>query len=211
MGLGILLPLTVNTVADMARWSARTVLATFIILSVSYWASVGYATPAGPPEPELRNRLIAAINQSNSFEDRFHAEVWLLDMSYRLQKRIPDANERLELLRTVHQEATQAGLPPEMVLALIQVESNFKQYAISSAGAQGLMQIMPFWLDEIGRPGDNLFHIRTNLRMGCTILRYYLDKSDGDRTKALARYNGSAGKTWYPNRVYKALRTSWRR
>ncbi len=163
------------------------------------------------PDPELRSRLLEAVNASNSFADRFHAEVWLMDMSNRLEKIIPSSEERLEILRSVHQEATRAKLIPELVLAVIQVESNFDRFAISSSGAQGLMQVMPFWLDEIGRPEDNLFHIRTNLRMGCTILRYYLDKSKGDRNVALARYNGSAGKTWYPIRVYDALKTRWYR
>ena len=104
---------------------------------------------------------------------------------------------------------SRARLPPELVLALIQVESRFDRFAISSAGAQGLMQIMPFWLKQIGRPGDNLFKSTTNLRMGCTILRYYLDKEKGDMTRALARYNGSLGSHVYPNLVYSALRTRW--
>ncbi len=169
------------------------------------------AESADTPDPELRFRLLAAINASDSFEDRFHAEVWLTDMSNRLAEIIPDSEERLEILRTAHQEATRAELIPELVLAVIQVESNFDRFAISSSGAQGLMQVMPFWLDEIGRPEDNLFHIRTNLRMGCTILRYYLDTSNGDRNVALALYNGSAGKTWYPIRVYDALKTRWHR
>jgi len=169
------------------------------------------AESADAPDPELRSRLLEAINASDSFDDRFHAEVWLSDMSNRLEKIIPGSKERLEILRSVHQEATRAKLIPELVLAVIQVESNFDRFAISSAGAQGLMQVMPFWLDEIGRPGDNLFHIRTNLRMGCTILRYYMDKSNGDRNAALARYNGSTGKTWYPIRVYDALKTRWYR
>jgi len=111
----------------------------------------------------------------------------------------------------VHSEATRANLPPELVLALIQVESRFDRYAISSAGAQGLMQIMPFWLKEIGHPGDNLFRPSTNLRMGCTILRYYMDKEKGNLTRALARYNGSLGSFRYPNLVFQALRTRWAR
>ena len=182
---------------------------TFVILFTLNLAVA--AESADTPDPELRSRLLEAINASDSFDDRFHAEVWLMDMSNRLEEIIPDGEERLELLRTAHREATRAKLIPELVLAVIQVESNFDRFAISSSGAQGLMQVMPFWLDEIGRPEDNLFHIRTNLRMGCTILRYYLDKSNGDRNVALARYNGSAGKTWYPIRVYDALKTRWYR
>ncbi len=169
------------------------------------------AAHGAPPQldEELRLRLALAMAEDGSAEDRFEAEVWLTDMSTRLARRVPDEKERLQLLRQVYLEARRADLPPELVLAVIQVESNFDRFAISSAGAQGLMQIMPFWLDEIGRPDDNLFHVHTSLRMGCTILRYYLDKERGDLTRALARYNGSLGSAKYPQRIYTALRTRW--
>ncbi|MEL7450375.1 MAG: transglycosylase SLT domain-containing protein [Pseudomonadota bacterium] len=160
-------------------------------------------------DPELRELLVAAAADTESFVDRFDAEVWLVDMSHRLGKRVADPEERLEILRHVHAEATRADLPPELVLAVIDVESNFDRFAISYAGARGLMQIMPFWLDEIGRPGDNLFHIKTNLRFGCTILRYYLDREKGDLTKALARYNGSVGRRVYPDKVMNRLSGRW--
>lgn len=159
----------------------------------------------------MRATLIDAVNSSDSFADRFDAEVWLVDMSSRLQSRVKDPQERLKILKQVHYEATRAQLEPELVLALINVESNFDHFAISSAGAQGLMQIMPFWLDEIGRVNDNLFDINTNLRFGCTILNIYLKREKGDMRKALARYNGSVGKNWYPQRIYKALQTKWYR
>ncbi len=162
-------------------------------------------------DPELRSRLIEAIRESSSFDDRFAAEVWLMDMSKRLERRIPDPLARLELLRMVHREATRSKLAPELVLAVIEVESAFDRWAISSAGAQGLMQIMPFWLKEIGHPDDNLFHLQTNLRMGCTILRFYLDKEKGNLTRALARYNGSLHikPNRYANKVFRALRRNW--
>lgn len=160
-------------------------------------------------DAELREALVKAVAQADSFKDRFEAEVWLMDMSKRLEKRVADKQERLELLKNIHYEATRADLPPEMVLAVIQTESNFNRWAISVAGAQGLMQIMPFWLKEIGREGDSLFSIRTNLRFGCTILRHYLDKENGDWTKALARYNGSYGKAKYPRKVFANLRKNW--
>ena len=163
------------------------------------------------PDAELRAELVRAIASSDSFADRFEAEVWLTDMSRRLARKVPDAAERLLILKSVHYEATRAGLPPELVLAVIDVESNFDRFAISHAGARGLMQVMPFWLDEIGRPGDDLFDIRTNLRLGCTILKHYLDRERGDRPRALARYNGSVGKTWYPQRVFVALSRRWYR
>jgi soluble lytic murein transglycosylase-like protein len=161
------------------------------------------------PDEELRQVLIEAISSSDSFEDRFDAEVWLTDMSQRLQNRVRNPEERLTILRTVHYEASRAALEPELVLAVINVESNFDRFAISSAGAQGLMQIMPFWLDEIGQPDDNLMDIRTNIRFGCTILSHYLKREKGNMRRALARYNGSVGKHWYPNRVYKSLSKRW--
>ena len=161
------------------------------------------------PDEELRQVLIDAINSSDSFEDRFDAEVWLTDMSQRLQTRVRSPEERLTILRTVHYEARRAALDPELILAVINVESNFDRFAISSAGAQGLMQIMPFWLDEIGQPDDNLMDIRTNIRFGCTILSHYLKREKGNMHRALARYNGSVGKHWYPNRVFKSLSSRW--
>ena len=170
-------------------------------------------TPPAPaadgPDPALRALLREAVAAPDTFADRFEAQVWLLDMSTRLERLVPDPAERIEILETLHQEATRAELSPELVLAVVHVESRFDRFAISRVGARGLMQVMPFWLDEIGRPGDNLFHIRTNLRMGCTILRYYLDLEQGDLTRALARYNGSLGRNDYPVKVYRALRTRW--
>ncbi|WP_068803569.1 transglycosylase SLT domain-containing protein [Thauera phenolivorans] len=135
---------------------------------------------------------------------------WLTEMSARLAKRIPDAAYREELLTTIHYEATRAGLDPQLVLGLIQVESNFRKYAISSAGARGYMQVMPFWLKVMGRPDDNLFHLRTNLRYGCTILRHYVDIEKGNLFRALGRYNGSLGKPHYPNLVRTAWERHWR-
>ena len=163
------------------------------------------------PDDNMRLVLMDAVNSSDSFKDRFDAEVWMSDMSRRLESRINDPQERLTILKMVHYEATRAGLDPELVLALINVESNFDRFAISSAGARGLMQIMPFWLNEIGRPDDNLFNINTNLRFGCTILGIYLKREKGNMYQALARYNGSVGKRWYPDRVYIALGKRWYR
>jgi len=188
-------------------------LSAAIILGSQYWLS---ATPAWSatqerPDAGMRTALLEAINSSDSFTDRFDAEVWLTDMSLRLQGRVKDPEERLKILKQVHYEARRSRLEPELVLALINVESNFDHFAISSVGARGLMQIMPFWLEEIGRPDDNLFDISTNLRFGCTILNIYLKREKGDMRRALARYNGSVGKNWYPQRVYKALRTTWYR
>lgn len=167
------------------------------------------AVGAEQPDPELREVLRQAAGEAASFNDRFHAEVWLTDMSRRLARQVKDPEERIELLTLVHLEAARVELPPELILAVIEVESNFDRYAVSVAGALGLMQIMPFWLNEIGRPNDNLLHTDTNLRYGCTILRFYLDKENGDLRRALGRYNGSLGKRKYPNKVIDKLSKKW--
>ena len=180
----------------------RSLLATLLFA----WA---FAAIAVEPDPELREVLRAAASESPSFTDRFHAEVWLTDMSRRLERQVRDAEERIEILTLVHMEASRVDLPPELILAVIDVESNFDRYAISVAGARGLMQIMPFWKEEIGRPGDNLLHTSTNLRYGCTILRFYYDKEKGDLRRALGRYNGSLGRRKYPNKVIDKLSRKW--
>jgi len=167
------------------------------------------AWPDQQPDPELRKILQAAANAADSFDDRFHAEVWLTDMSRRLERQIQDHDERMRILTRVHYEASLVGLAPELVLAVIDVESNFDPYAVSVAGALGLMQVMPFWRNEIGRPNDNLIRPETNLRYGCTILKFYLDKEKGDLRRALGRYNGSLGKRDYPNKVIKRLSEKW--
>jgi len=145
----------------------------------------------------------------SSFPNSMEAIDWLSEMSRRLERRVPDRESRLELLRAVHYEATRAGLDPQLVLGLIQVESGFRKYTVSSTGARGFMQVMPFWIKVIGRNEDNLFHLRTNLRYGCTILRHYLDIEQGDLYRALGRYNGSLGQPEYPNLVRGAWQKQW--
>ncbi len=160
-------------------------------------------------DPELRRLLKDAIESNAGFEDRFDGEVWLLDMSRRLEKFVDDPKTRIEMLKLIHYEATRVDIEPELVLAVIEVESHFNEYAISVAGARGLMQVMPFWLDEIGISDKNLFKMRTNLRMGCTILRYYMDMEPDSLGRALARYNGSLGRTVYPDKIIAALHRNW--
>jgi len=180
------------------------------------WASGAHAarpapadkTQAAAIDPELRQLVKQAAQETDSFRDRFDGEVWLADMSRRLSTRVPEARLRVELLKNVHYEANRAGLSPEVVLSVIDVESNFNQYAISTVGARGLMQVMPFWLKEIGEPGDSLFRLQTNLRLGCTILKYYLDKEKGNLYAALKRYNGTRERD-YSLKVDKVLRTRW--
>ena len=169
-----------------------------------------WGAPAPAADPALRLALKQAVEDTASFSSADQARAWLARMSRRLRHKIPDPFYRLELLRLVHDEARRAGLEPELVLALIEVESGFDRFAISPRGARGLMQVMPFWKKEIGHPRDNLFHPATNLRYGCTILKYYLDRTGGDLTRALARYNGSAGRSAYPRLVYAALNRRWR-
>lgn len=169
-------------------------------------------TPRDEVDPALRAELKQAIREADSFDDRFDAEVWLTDMSQRLADEVPDHDERLRILRTVHTQARRVGLPPELVLAVIDVESNFDRFAISSASALGLMQVMPFWVDELGFDDKNqLFDIETNVLLGCRILRYYVDMEDGDLIQGLARYNGSTGRRWYADRVMDRLREEWYR
>ena len=186
----------------IARWPVFVIT---LLLSLPAAADTPQA-----PDDALRVLLKQAVANSDSFRDRFDAEVWLVDMSRRLAPLVPDPEKRIKLLKQIHYEATRAGLRPELVLAVIEVESRFDRFAISRAGAMGLMQVMPFWLKEIGRPEDNLFDIHTNLRLGCTILRYYLDKEKDDLTAALARYNGSLYSYKYTNRIFRVLDKRWR-
>jgi soluble lytic murein transglycosylase-like protein len=130
-------------------------------------------------------------------------------MSKRLEQRIPDRAQRTEFLTTVHHEAIRAGSDPQLVLALIDIKSGFRKYEISNTGARGYMQVMPFWINLIGEPHHNLFGLRTNLRYGCVILRYYLDLEKGDTFRALGRHNGSAGKSEFSNLVLGAWRGRW--
>ena len=144
-----------------------------------------------------------------AFDTEGEARLWLTAMSKRLAQRMPDRLQREEFLVTVHYEAKRAGLDPQMMLALIQVESNFRKYAVSRAGARGYMQVMPFWVKLIGDKDHNLFHLRINLRYGCVILRHYLDIERGDLYRALGRYNGSLGKPEYPSLVVRVWQRDW--
>lgn len=166
-----------------------------------------------PLADSVRAGLQAAIADQpaprHAFTNSMEAANWLTEMTQRLERQIPHLGTRLDLLRTVHYEATRSGLDPQLVLALIQVESNFRKFALSGAGARGYTQVMPFWVNLIGKKGDNLFNLRTNLRYGCTILRHYLDIEKGDLFRALGRYNGSLGQAEYPNLVRGAWQSQW--
>lgn len=189
-----------------------------LTLFSSAWPSLSAANttttePSSPAyDPELRLSLEQALAAPNSsFHNRFVAEVWLLDMANRLAPFVAKQSERIALLQLIHSEAQRAELAPELVLAIIHVESYFQPVASSSAGAQGLMQIMPFWKREIGRGSDDLFDPATNLRYGCTIFRHYLDREKGNIDRALQRYNGAVGGTAYSERVKRVLYRHWYR
>ncbi len=187
-------------------------LLALLLLSYTFCAEAG-AQKEEDLSANVRSMLQKSISDSAPtrlvFNSEQEAYAWLGEMSRRLEKRIPDRDFRIDFLKTVHYEATRAGLDPQLVLGLIQVESGFKKYAVSPVGARGFMQVMPFWVRQIGTPDQNLFHLRVNLRYGCTILRHYLDIEKGDLYRALGRYNGSLGQPEYPNMVVGAWRKYW--
>ncbi len=188
-------------------------------LSLTAGLCLSGVAQAGAQREEALSASVRAVLQHSvadqaapklAFANRYEADRWLNEMSRRLQSRMPDNAARFEFLSTVHYEATRAGLDPHLVLALIEVESGFRKYAVSKVGARGYMQVMPFWTRSIGAADHNLFHLRTNLRYGCTILRYYLDIEKGDTHRALARYNGSLGQRKYPQRVHAVWQRRWK-
>jgi soluble lytic murein transglycosylase-like protein len=180
-------------------------------------AALAGAQQYEPLADAVRNALAAQIAEARPPERKFDDPNlrlahfgWLGEMSERLKTRIPEFDARLEFLKTLDYECARSGLERQLVLGLIQVESNFRKYAISSAGARGFMQVMPFWTNVIG-DGDarRLFDMRTNLRYGTVILRHYLDIERGDLFMALGRYNGSRGRREYPDAVLAAWKNRW--
>ena len=193
------------------RW-LTTLLLVWPLLVWSMLSQAG-AQIEEPLSASVRAGLQKAVSDSAPpklmFDSEAEGQRWLAEMSLRLQKQIPDADFRRNFLIAVQYEAKRAGLDPQLVLGLIQVESGFKKYAISSAGARGFMQVMPFWVRSIGTPDQDLFHLRINLRYGCTILRHYLDLEQGNLFRALSRYNGSLAQPQYPNMVVAAWHHHW--
>jgi len=187
----------------------RACLACMLLVPSAYAGGQVY-TPLSASVRAVLHHSISDLGEPKlAFATQHEADVWLMDMSRRLKDRLPDAEYRMDFLKTVHYEATRAGLDPQLVLGLIEVESGFKKYAVSRVGARGYMQVMPFWVKQIGTSDHNLFDPRTNLRYGCTILRHYLDIEKGDIYRALGRYNGSLGKPEYPNMVRAAWQNQW--
>jgi len=175
------------------------------------WAGAQKYEPlAASVQSQMQSTISDQATPFLAFDTVEEARAWLDAMSKKLDRRMPDRRAREEFLVTVHYEATRAGLDPQLVLGLIQIESNFRKYAVSSAGARGYMQVMPFWVKQIGQPGHNLFHLRTNLRYGCVVLKHYLEIEKGDLFRALGRYNGSVGQADYPNMVVRAWINNWK-
>ena len=193
----------------------RTVAALALGLTLSAAAHAG-AQLEEPLADKVRSALAASVAETappqpsfDSIDERLAYLRWLGRTSERLKKRKSEHVLRVEFLEAVWYESKRAGLEPALVLGLIQVESGFRKYAISSAGARGYMQVMPFWTRSIGNgAASGLFHMQTNLRFGCVILRHYLDIEKGDLFLALGRYNGSRGRAEYPNAVF-ANRRHW--
>lgn len=183
------------------------------VLAISASAANAGAQREEQLSDSVKSALHKAVADTPSnrtyFESEAHERTWLGEMSSRLKKKFSEVDDSLDFLRTVHYESMRAGLDPEMVLGLIQVESNFRKYALSTAGARGFMQVMPFWVKQIGSKDHNLFNLRTNLRYGCIIVRHYLDMEKGDYFRALGRYNGSLGQAEYPTLVVNAWKNKW--
>jgi soluble lytic murein transglycosylase-like protein len=203
------------------RWVAKHVLVCLWFVCVCFvsgllgpgvaWAGTQQYEPLSDA---VRLALQAALHDRTPPEPLFNSQAererWMSEMHARLRKKLDDPILREDLLKTARYEAQRAGLDPQLVLALIEVESGFRQYAISHVGARGLMQVMPFWTRVIGDGNPStLFNMRSNIRYGCVILRHYLDIEKGNVSRALGRYNGSLGKSEYPNLVLGALNSKW--
>ena len=192
----------------------RTALAGAAVAALSAWGAAHAGEQKYEPLADsVRATLTTAVSDRAppvfQFQRAEDGHRWVFEMSKRLARRMPDRARRIGLLKTVQYEATRAGLDPQLVLGVIEVESAFRKYAVSSSGARGYMQVMPFWTKLLKRSNDNLFHLRTNIRYGCVILRHYLDIEKGDYFRALGRYNGSLGQREYPDKVLRAWRGRW--
>jgi soluble lytic murein transglycosylase-like protein len=197
----------------------RTALAALLLCSLALFdvgvsdtarAETAAVAAGAQRDPELEGVLKKEITADNAcFDDRFDREVWLKAMEPRLKRFVKDATERADILEHVHCQSKRLNLPPALLMAVIDVESRFDRWAVSSAGAVGLMQVMPFWPRQLGMTNDQLVRIPQNIHMGATILKFYLDREKGDYTRALARYNGSVGRRNYSDVVLTRLAGRW--
>ena len=184
------------------------------LLAALLWTFSAAAQADAQRDPELRSIVAQAIASADCFPDRFDSAVWFTMMEPRLRRSVKDPDERMQILKTAYCEAHRPGvqrLPPGLVMAVMDIESRFDRWAVSSAGAVGLMQVMPFWPSELGMKRHQLTQIEANMRMGCAILRFYMKREKNDVRKALARYNGSVGRREYPDLVLNRWSTRWRR
>ena len=185
------------------------ILTTFLLAHPAYAGGQREEAMSANVRASLQRAMADTAVTRTAFRNPADGAAWLKEMSRRLAKRMPDESERLEFLTTLHWEASRAGVDPQLMLGLIQVESGFRKYAVSPVGARGFTQVMPFWTRLIGTPDHNLFQLRTNLRYGALILRHYIDIERGDLFRALGRYNGSLGRPEYPNLVVGAWKRHW--
>ncbi len=186
--------------------------AVLALLTLAPVATPAATTTGAQRDPELKAVLQQAIAQAECFTDQFDSAVWYTLMEPRLRRRIANRDERMHILKTVWCEARRAGsqvLPPGLVMAVIDVESGFNAWAVSSAGAVGLMQVMPFWPEQLGMRRHQLTNVEANIRMGCAILRFYMKRERNDFHRALARYNGSVGKRVYSDVVVARWTRTW--
>jgi soluble lytic murein transglycosylase-like protein len=186
----------------MTAVRARLILVLLTLTSVSACADA-------QRDPELQGVVEHALKEQTCFEDRFEREVWFTAMEPKLRKTVSDREERTAILEQVHCQAKRLNLPPGLLMAVIDVESRFDRWAVSSAGAVGLMQVMPFWPRQLGMSNAELLKIPQNIHMGAAILKFYLDREQGDYTRALARYNGSVGRRNYSDLVLERLAARW--
>ncbi|MEQ1663035.1 MAG: lytic transglycosylase domain-containing protein [Thiobacillus sp.] len=189
--------------------SALLVAALYLHGATAYAGAQREEAMSANTRASLQKSLADTAVSRTAFKNPVDETAWLKEMSKRLTKRMPDEAERLEFLTTLHWEASRAGVDPQLMLGLIQVESGFRKYAVSPVGARGYTQVMPFWVKAIGNPDHNLFQLRTNLRYGALILRHYIDIERGDYYRALGRYNGSLGRPEYPTLVVGAWKRHW--
>lgn len=198
-----------NQIKNIQMSILKKLLFSFFGISISFYSHAGnqqYELLKDETRTLMSQSVADTPPKFSSFDNPLEEKMWLSHMSERLSRSIKDEHERVLLLKTIHYEATRAGLDPILILGLMKIESGFKKYAFSSVGARGYMQVMPFWVDLIGDKKQNLFYMRTNLRYGCTILKHYLEIERGNLFMALGRYNGSRGKSEYPNAVFGAMK-----
>jgi soluble lytic murein transglycosylase-like protein len=181
-------------------------------LALLLMCACGPAWADAQRDPELRDVVARAIASAECFPDKFDSAVWYTMMEPKLRRVVSDTAERMQILKTAYCEAHRAGeqrLPPGLIMAVVDVESRFNRWAVSSAGAVGLMQVMPFWPGQLGMKRHQLTQIEANMRMGCAILRFYLQREKNDVRRALARYNGSVGRREYPDKVVQRWTRAW--